>query len=56
MWQAQRKESKREARRKGIVPVAILLGHKVKSFMTVIFLGWGAIGFYIVFYAELSAF
>lgn len=36
MQQVQRKKSEREGRRKDIRAVSILLGHKVKSFMTVI--------------------
>ena len=36
MWQEQKTGSKREVRRKNISPVDILLGHKVKNFMTVI--------------------
>lgn len=36
MWQEQKTEGKRKARRKNISPVGILLGHKVKNFMTVI--------------------
>lgn len=38
MWQAQGKESERGGRRKDMAPAVILLGHKVKSFMTVILL------------------
>ncbi len=54
MWQEQKTGSKREVRRKNISPVDILLGHKVKNFMTVIegvpavafTLRWGAIRFW----------
>ena len=42
-------EAQREGRRKDILPVSVLLGHKVKNLMTVIEksrnFGWGAIGF-----------
>lgn len=37
MWQEQKKESERKARRKYIATAAIGLGHKIKSLMTVIF-------------------
>ena len=37
MYQEQLIRSKRKVRRKGMQPEGILLGHKVKNFMTVIF-------------------
>ena len=37
MGQAQGKESKRKACRKSKAPAALVLGHKAKNFMTVIF-------------------
>lgn len=37
-------EKQKERTPKGYIPVDILLGHEVKNFMTVIWNGWGAIG------------